>query len=560
MKTKRLCSSALALLLFICMMGTCVHGTDSFLDNADYILQFSCQERTGELLIAGNELEGDASPEQFQVMLGTTEMTVESVQSTEAEPVTFYCLADVSDSMTKQQIKLERKVLKGLRDALRVGDQMLIARLGDDVEESTYLTRREEITSAIEGIEVSATNTNLYAGITQALRSLSGSTQARRHKCLIVLSDGEDYKKDGSTRTEMEREIARSHIPVCTVALMNQNTVSSKKWQKYAKQLSSFARLSPGGTASNPVLNGEEDGKKVGAELAAQRRKDVCLRFTAPDDSEPIRDSGATALTVRFQSERGNTLDDVITVYPQDLVSLWEEQAGGEQAHMQDQKHPEQESDASVSAASSGSSAASSGTVQEEPSVWEKNWKWILAAVLLLLVVLVAVLLWRRRSRAKEKKSEKSSFRRTTIKIDDARTNVSGAIPVRKPERDDKPPKDPEPPAPVRNMGREVCFNLIGDNQWSKSVRLLRDVEYSFGRDNNADVILNAEDAALSRPHFYLVCRKNGVYLWDADSRNSTFVDGARLKPWQPIRLQSDTKVKAGRYEYRIRFSQERVL
>ncbi|MCZ7573412.1 MAG: FHA domain-containing protein [Ardenticatenaceae bacterium] len=81
-----------------------------------------------------------------------------------------------------------------------------------------------------------------------------------------------------------------------------------------------------------------------------------------------------------------------------------------------------------------------------------------------------------------------------------------------------------------------------------------------FGRadhtvDLRPDVDLNpygALSAGVSRRHAQLLQRDNTLYLEDLQSLNGTYVNGVRLHPHQPMRLQPDAIVRFGQFQLRF--------
>ena len=70
------------------------------------------------------------------------------------------------------------------------------------------------------------------------------------------------------------------------------------------------------------------------------------------------------------------------------------------------------------------------------------------------------------------------------------------------------------------------------------------------GRGLECDVVLT--DAAVSRRHCRLICRPPHVWVEDLGSRNGTWVEGHRIRPFEPRPLSPGTVLIVGRVRLRV--------
>lgn len=81
-----------------------------------------------------------------------------------------------------------------------------------------------------------------------------------------------------------------------------------------------------------------------------------------------------------------------------------------------------------------------------------------------------------------------------------------------------------------------------------------------FGRADHAahvrpDIDLGpygAAGAGVSRRHAQLLQRHNALYLEDLQSLNGTYINGVRVPPHQPTRLQPNALIRFGQLELRF--------
>lgn len=75
-----------------------------------------------------------------------------------------------------------------------------------------------------------------------------------------------------------------------------------------------------------------------------------------------------------------------------------------------------------------------------------------------------------------------------------------------------------------------------------------------LGRDDRADIIVNAEDYQLSGKHCLVEWDGNYLYIQDMGSTNGTVLNGISLKPDAWSRLNSGSILHMGSFDYQVVF------
>ena len=86
---------------------------------------------------------------------------------------------------------------------------------------------------------------------------------------------------------------------------------------------------------------------------------------------------------------------------------------------------------------------------------------------------------------------------------------------------------------------------------------LTPNMETTFGRTGNADIILNGNDKKLSSCHGSFLWDGKMLLVQDRNSTNGTAVNGEVCPKNVWLRLEDGAVLTAGKYEYRITFKVE---
>lgn len=430
-------------------------------------------------------------------------------------PVTIYCLVDTSGSISKFKMKLIRNTLKTISKSMSGGDNMILATVDNTVKESQPLSTAEDREAAIDAIASSNKYTNLYSGIVTGLDRLASATDLNPVRALVVLSDGLDRQDNGMTEQEVSSAIAKTRLPIFTVALIEGYSERSG-----GKVLGSFARSSCGGMhlttvseGSSGKVNWDASGEAFGQ--AIWQAVSGGQYLTAELDSDSLDTTKAELqLTVSYTTANSSYTD-------------------------------------SVTVSTSSVAVPAEETIEEttvettEPEVQEssRSYIWVIAAVVVLAVLAAVVLVVRN----KKKKAVIIPDPPHTEPVDDE-------PPATKPVDVEPPVTEPAEPADPELLKQHCTVELVdiphGEHPCGFSVPM--DEQVSFGRNSKSRFIIDREDSKLSGCHFSLVINKNLICVRDEHSTNGTFLNGIRIADSSWTKLESGDKLRAGSREYRL--------
>lgn len=588
-------SLVLSILLAVYMLQPAGLAADfsNFRDNTDFLQGYYGEERNYTLNVYAALIESElADQEQFKAVLEGTELPILSIISAGGQPTTYYCLVDVSGSLNQEQLTQEKDVLLALANCLSEDDRMVVVTVGNEMAVSEYLNDKRQLAQIIEAIAITQDDTNLYTAIAESIRVLDRSGDATQRKCMVILSDGEDYQRAGQTKADADRAIQETKIPVYTVALMRQSRANSSEWVEYAKLLGSLARESVGGAHFNPTLDGM-DGQSVGEQIAADMRSDLVLTL---DISSYVAEKEELKLLVQYSTRTGEVYGDTMTVYRQNLPvpteslcvltlhlfdtadAVPEEGTTIVLTAQDDQKYsatvgsdgtavielPEGDYDLEMegyrileNTAISVNAGENSINIQAEKIEEEAprgNWLWIvIAAIFLALCAALFVINRRKKRETLQETAEKEQMQ----------TDVSEKIETQNP-LDIAVDTGPDEEALVsslaisegRPLAPKVCvlFTAIGYEQIHFQFEIEKNRELTIGRDGRANLILNPDDKKLSGINSRIICGDHSMKVWDAGSTNGTAVNGVPLSGKAGAIMEDGQTLRVGAYEYRVQF------
>ena len=562
MKRKIFAGCAALLLAAAVSVSAFAAGGSTFLEGCS-----SSEE--GSLQILCSDVAESAAAEEFTVTLSGTELSVLSVQ-TEAEvqtPVTWYCLVDVSGSISDEEMAVAKEALLAVAAGMGEGDNMVIGTLGNSTETSGFLTDSEEITAAIEALAPGNEDTNLYKGIVESIEILESAASVNPRKCLILLSDGQDDQKTGITQDEAEDAITESSIPVYTVALLDDT--GDDDAVSYAKLLGSFARMSVGGDYYVPELDGitgTQAGESILADMDAKLVVTVDLTGASAGSSDEM------LLRVSYTAADGTTYEDTMYLYTEDIAFVAEET---------EETVEEEESSAESETVGEGDSGDDS-TV--EPGI-SPMMIGILAAVIVVVIIILVLVLRKKKnggngsvgtdSRAPEEFGDGSEKGGATageqtqgesaadsgsgegetsadsgIHSEETGVDLSGKNAV-SPEGASGTGSEGVPFAPLPKQ-TEFYLCAVGYRDVVHKITLEEGKDTTIGRNAKADIVLDPKDNKLSGRHCRMKWEDGKLYIWDENSTNGTFVNGVPIKTMGRVRLKEGETVRIGSYEYRV--------
>ncbi len=241
-----------AIIVSIIVMTTCGVAFANDIISLNYE-NYEVAENT--LLIYANSNE-DISKEELSVLLGGDEMPIDSVASIEEmqKPTTHLFLVDVSGSISESKMEDIKAILQDYMSEIGDDDNVSVMGIGDELYIAPFVSEKSAIDEQITALHTEDMETNLYAGIIDAINILQTDAGVFPSRSLTIISDGEDYSAVGYTREEAEDKVKESDIRVNTVAMLDSDATDQEI--ENSKILGSFARISAGGA---DILSGIND-------------------------------------------------------------------------------------------------------------------------------------------------------------------------------------------------------------------------------------------------------------------------------------------------------------
>ncbi len=509
-------------LIFFLTVGV---SAASATDNAGIIQGYLAEE--DRLFVFLSDFDPEApSADRYSAFLNDTPVSVSAADRADKQPVTYYCLADISGSLNDEQMEQEKSVLFAIRERLKPEDRMVIARLGNEIAASDYLADQDEIANLTEALVVQRTeDTNLYGGIVDSLNDLRTNQQATARKCLVILSDGQDDQKSSYTKDEVDRAVLASRIPVYSVAVMKSSESRNESRIQYAKILGGFSRESAGGIYFNPVLSENcETASDAGAFIIKSVNNGVRLTLDIAEIDMTAMPAGSVPLEIQYRFE-DTAYTDTIEVRTMDLPSPTPQPT---------------------------ETPTPSPTPKPDP-VTNSLLPWILIALALCLLIIV-IFAWKRKKQAEEerrRREEESRLEEERRRQEEEQRRLEEERREKERAQNVKPKQAPEPIIPTRS----VSFAAIGYRNIYFHLRLPEGKAVTLGRDSRADFVLNPNDKKLSGVNTRVSLRDQYLLVTDAGSTNGTAVNGVPLTREMTVKLTDNGLLRMGSYEYRVHFS-----
>lgn len=453
------------------------------------------------------------TPDQFQISLSGQELPVISISTVEKEklPITFYCLVDVSGSMSKEQMMRIRETLLTVSAGMREEDNMFIGTLGNQITSNGFMTEQNEIEQVINGLEAGHEDTNLYAGIVQSIKTLTTDANVHTKKCLLIFSDGQDDQKSGITQDEAQKAVEEAHIPIYSVAV--QDATANEKQIEYGKLLGSFARMSAGGEHYTPQIDGMSS-EETGQAILDSVRNSIVL---TTDPSGIAERKDIMLLRVKYLAEDGSSYEDTMEIYGEELPLP----VTNEETEAEEQVAPIEETE-----------------VEEKQDTSMLPYI-VVGIIFLAAIVCVGIVLMRRKKESKETEAIKEEV--------PAKEEVS----KEEPRQEMKEQPQENVTVDTKNV-YQLKMAAIGYEEIKYTFPLEEGKEMTLGRSNKADLKIGEEDRKVSGVHCRVKWENDRLYIWDLNSTNGTFVNGVPIKEMGRVAVHEGETIRIGSYEYRI--------
>lgn len=444
---------------------------------------------------------------------------------TQDQPMTLYCLIDVSSSLAENQKKMQKDILKTIASRMEEGDTVIFGYLDDDLTESDPMTSKDAVNTAADTIDykVSTWYTNLYQGVVTALGNLSTVGNRSQNRALLILADGEDNGKSSTTEAQMILAIQSSNWPVYAIAVTNTTPPGYTELEN-AKHLQRCSEESLGGICLIPA--NENMSATTAAEKVLTSIRNSAVISIGTDQFESGKD---TSLMIRYEVN-GLRYEDTITIYSADIP-------------------------------------APASILERIPL-----WGYIAAGAVLLAIILVIVLV----SVKKKKKQEELPI----VDVDDLTSSgltgevipdegnqmdappiIDEELPQLKPEGNPQVIPGIQPPTkpteiPDAMMERcSVSMVALMHPEVHAEFTLPKGKGVTAGRTaERSDIVLNGSDSNLSSRHLEMQWDGKVIFVRDLGSTNGTAVNSVKCIPQNWMKLENGDTIRAGNYEYRVTY------
>lgn len=437
----------------------------------------------------------------------------------ERVPVTVYCLVDSSTSQSETVIKQRTNLLLNLSGLMAQEDSMVLSTLDATMTESKPMADKTVRDTAIRTIEGNDWRTNLYDGMSQALKNLETSTVYNTNRCLVVISECHDDGTSLAKSEEVLQQIRDIGIPVYTVALGKQVSEKDLTEQKQ------FAEASLGGYLSYPDMD------ELSASEAAQRiwesiKGAAVIRIGVEELQGAAADQ---QLLIRYDTAE-TRYEDTILVRAVDLPPVVTYPAETESTEETDPTETTED-----------------GEDEED----EEIPVWVFVACGVGIVVLgggiAAFCLLRKKNTASAEDSlQEWSYNEVPDAVSSASSQEfhlsgqsfsSGNVTM-----------------PVGNRCHVHLVALMHP-EIAADFYLTPNLETTFGRTEKSNVLLNPKDTKLSGCHGAFFWDGKMLLVQDKNSTNGTAVNGEMCPRNVWLRLEQGSVLTAGKYDYRVTFN-----
>lgn len=493
----------------------------------------------GEIILYVNKTgDSELLAENIEVKLDNHILPIKDISNfnTEVDPITYYCLVDVSGSLDSARMETIKTMLGQVIAGMKDVDNMAVATIADEHMVSDYLADKDELTALVSQIAVTKQDTNLYFAISEALKSLEQNADVHTKRCLLIFSDGADEQDTGITKDEVIKAIEASDIPVFTVAMISQKKTAAQL--EAAKVLGSFARTSIGGVHYAPLLEDYEyeavtdmikeeinSSYKLCCEIKdIELKENTCVLQTTwklEDGTDVIDQKEIPADRIR----------DYVEITPPPVA---EEPVVVETIVEESVEEPSAEE-----------------IVEEQGGISFV----VLMAVFAIIVIVVIVLVVMSNKKKKEEEARQQQEMMARAEAERLQAERERAQKERQrvleQARAAAPPQAPTPaPTPPPKLP-DITLKLIKlGTKKDEIIHLPICKECKFGRSEEKCDYAIPEDKSLSSLHCTFIYRNKKVYLRDEKSTNGSFINGIPLEGEHEL-LQDDV-IYVGSYKYRV--------
>ena len=357
----------------------------------------------------------------------------------------------------------------------------------------------------------------------------------------LILSDGNLSSDSGTTEQQAMNTVSATSIPVYAIGITGDSAASYSV--ENARHMLKMAEVSLGGIGLIPAQ------VNISAADAAQQVWENIQESAVMKINLASVTSTSNNATVRAKYELGDTrLEDSISV---DLTMLAVSSSA----------------DTAASIEQTAESVDLNTAPQNSIVGWIQEHLILIvscaaAAVVIIVVIIVIV---RSSTRKKREQARMEMESKATDGISPMRESESGVDTIFS-TSDLNNPSDGLGPTQCVSQGHSSTAPVVSAEGITVQmiVKSHQDVSVSFtlvphkqqilGRDDRADIIINADDYQLSGKHCLVEWDGNYLYIQDMGSTNGTVLNGISLKPDAWSRLNSGSILHMGSFDYQVAF------
>lgn len=508
-------------------------------------------------------LEGYLGQENLQLV------SAEAFSDT-AEPVYYYVLLDVSNSMPESYFEAVKQSISSFEATLGENDRMILYTFGEQVKlvlDENHL--RSETAAVLAGIDNTDNKTLLFDAVSQAAEYADQvPASVCRRRILAVISDGEDFTVGGTGVQEAQQNLVQKGLPVYAFAIADTARENINSFGEFARMSGGQLTVFDARQASAVLENFHHQRMETGVlELRADSNvasnrletfslklkdnrnltKEVMAARHIPDQQAPViqnpelTEDGQLKLTFSEPVQGAENAAGYAVACGEYQAVVTGVSVSQEQENTMILTFDRELKPGTYTVSCNGITDISmeknsvSNTVEfvaEEPSVGEKlllavkEWYW---AVLALAAVLLAAAGW-----AGYRKIKKG---RGVLYVDGKPVMASDVEVHRHVEIQDEEGLDFQVQVRVKGGPREEMNLRMKDS-------------FIVGRSQICNLYF--DDKRMSRQHFVLEWDGEGMYVTDLDTTNGTLVNDVKIT--KKRRLNPGDKVSAGSVDMVIRW------
>lgn len=508
-------------------------------------------------------LEGYLGQENLQMV------SAEAFSDT-AEPIYYYVLLDVSNSMPESYFEAVKQSISSFEATLGENDRMILYTFGEQVKlvlDESH--QRSETAAVLAGIDNTDNKTLLFDAVSQAAEYADQvPASVCRRRILAVISDGEDFTVGGTGAQEAQQNLLQKGLPAYAFAIADTARENINSFGEFARMSGGKLTVFDAQQASAVLENFHHERMETGvlelradSNVASNRMetfalklqdnrsltKEVMVSRHIPDQQAPIiqnlelTEEGQLKLTFSEPVQGAENAAGYAVVCGEYQAVVIGVSVSQEQENTMILTFDGELKPGTYTVRCNGITDISmeknsvSNTMEfaaEEPSVGEKlllaakEWYW---AVLALAAVILAAAGW-----AGYRKIKKG---RGVLYVDGKPVMASDVEVHHHVEIQDEEGLDFQVQVRVKGGPREEMNLRMKDS-------------FIVGRSQICNLYF--DDKRMSRQHFVLEWDGEGMYVTDLDTTNGTLVNDVKITKRR--RLNPGDKVSAGSVDMVIRW------